>query len=111
MTSIVCGCAVATWWYNTHPESPIKQKIVQIKQGDGYMTEKQCHQVGHDKLRDVREKYGVAAETDDGYWNYPIRDDEERHCVVHFDFNDDQIYGPKSKVMSVDLELLTYAID
>lgn len=112
ISTIVCGCAVATWWYNTHPQSPVKQKIVQVKQGDGYVSEAQCRSIGRDKLKDVRKRFGVPAElNDDDYWKFPIRNDHERHCTVHFDYDDSMVeIGPESDVLSVDLELLPYEI-
>lgn len=107
---VVCACAIGTYWNRTHPPSPIKQKIVQVTQGDGYMNEDQCRSIKRGmKMSSIREKFGAPAELpDDEYegWIFSLRNDHARHCVIyHSDW-----YGPIRKgerVDSVTLELVS----
>lgn len=106
---IVCATAVATYWYNTHPKNPIKQRVVHVIEGDGYVTEDQCRSIDeNEKADDLRKRFGTPAELPNisvDSWQYPIRSDPDRHCSVKFQ----DFYGPIRKgarVNSVDLELI-----
>lgn len=106
---VVCACAVGTYWYKTHPDTGVRYKVIQVKQGDGYLTEEQCRKIERgNKISSLREKYGVPAGSDNSdydLWSYPLREDHARHCrVSYMDW-----WGPIRKgdrVTSVDLELV-----
>jgi hypothetical protein len=102
--TVVCSCAIATWWWKTHPSTPVQTKtiVMQVKQGDGYLTETQCREIKRGTKREtLRQEYGVPADydqwDDDDSWSYPLREDHGRQCTVYIS----NWYGPFRKGMRV----------
>lgn len=113
-TTVVCVCAIATWWWKTHPDPPVRTKteihVVQIRQGDGYLSEKQCRSLHRgQKAEELRNKFGIPAgpdNYDDYFWSYPLREDHSRHCQVDIS----NWYGPLRKGYRVDSTSLELAV-
>jgi hypothetical protein len=90
---VVCATAVGTYWNRTHPPQPVKYKVVQVKQGDGYVSAQQCGDIDKGAaMTDVRSKYGFPAAEGDSTndnltWNFPLREDHHRFCMVGWDFD------------------------
>lgn len=99
---VVCSTAIGTYWYNTHPDKSEHYDIIQVKQGDGYLTETQCRSIERgNKMSSLREKFGVPARTEginDYSWGYPLREDNDRSCTVGFS----DWFGPIRKGERVD---------
>lgn len=88
---VVCGCAVATYWSRIHPASPVHYQTVIVKQGDGYLSERQCRQIQiGDKQKDIRKKYGYPATSGntDLVWTYPLRENHSLNCEVMWGTDD-----------------------
>lgn len=103
-TAVVCICAIYTTWDRTHQPPPVITatkatkvntitKVIKVAEGDGLVTEAQCHTIKkHDGTKELRKRFGFPAQTEDSdiydndsdTWYYPIRGDEDRHCIVRF---------------------------
>jgi hypothetical protein len=77
---VVCACAIVTAWHTTHPPSRTVAHVVQVRQGDGYLTDAQCREIDRGtRVHALRDRYGVPAQWDGTFdtktaWWYPIRD-------------------------------------
>lgn len=108
---VVCACAIYTTWWQTHPETHVKYKVIQVRQGDGYITESQCRSIKkNDKMSDLRQKFGFPAGKQSNFdwnWDFPLREDHSRECSVWYS----EHFGPFKKgnrVDSVRLDLVSF---
>lgn len=109
-TFVVAACAIWTAWYQTHQPPPIitatkatqvttVTKVVRVNEGDGYVTDAQCHTIKNGtKKSEIRKRFGYPADadtltTDDYAYSYPIRGDKDRVCRVSFWGRGDDVDG------------------
>lgn len=104
---VVCACAI---WGAIHMTPKVSgTKVVQLKQGDGKMIEKQCRDIEIGTSReDIRKKFGYPTSegNDDTYWHYPLRDkDDNIFCNLYFGYCSSCWNGGENKVIGTWLDL------